>query len=90
MPKKTTPSTSRKSSSSTKRGTTRAPIKTTKESKSGRNEQFKTAGGRTLSRAQLVREIEQGHHPNHHVRVINGVQTPVSNPDSSESNNLDD
>ena len=69
---------------------TRAPIKVTKESPSGRNEQFQTAGGRDLSRTVLVREIKQGHHPNHHVRVVNGVETPASNPDESQKNSLDD
>ncbi len=88
MPKKTTSTPARKTPA--KRSTTRAPIKVTKESKSGRNEQFRTAGGRDLSRPQLVREIEQGLHPNHHVRVIKGTKTPVSNPDGKTANNLDD
>jgi hypothetical protein len=76
--------------SSTKPSKTRAPIKTTQESHSGRNQRFKTAGGRNLSRSQLVREIEQGRHPDYHVRVIRGIETPVSNPDGNTSNNLDD
>jgi len=87
MPKKTTSTPARKSPA--KRGTTRAPIKVTKESTSGRNEQFRTAGGRDLSRPELVREIKQGKHPNHYVRTINGKETPVSNPDGNTANNLD-
>jgi len=88
-PKKTKTAPARKSAPA-KRGSTRAPIRVTKESTSGRNEQFRTAGGRNLSRSALVREIEQGLHPNHHVRVIKGTKTPVSNPDGNTANNLDD
>lgn len=60
------------------------------ESDSGRNEQFRdNRTGQTMSRAELVRQIEAGNYPNYHVREINNVKTPVSNPDSSEANNLD-
>jgi hypothetical protein len=57
---------------------------------SGRNERFRdNRTGETMSRAELVRQIEAGNYPNYHVREINNVKTPVSNPDSSEANNLD-
>ncbi len=42
-----------------------------------------------MTRAQFVRQIEQGNYANYHVRKINDVKTPVSNPDDSEGNNLD-
>ena len=55
----------------------------------GRNEKFREIqNGESLSRAELVREIRAGNRPGYHVRVINGVATPVSNPDRSEGNNL--
>ncbi len=41
-----------------------------------------------MSRSQFVKEIESGNYDNYHVRVINGVKTPVSDPDHSERNNL--
>lgn len=64
-------------------------IAVTKESDSGRNLGFKdTRTGERLSRAGLVQKIEQGMYSNYHVREINGVKTPVSNPDRSEGNNL--
>jgi len=64
-------------------------IKVTKESDSGRNQQFQVGqSGRKVSRADLVKEIEAGKHPDYHVREVNGVKTPVSNPDSKEGNNL--
>jgi hypothetical protein len=42
-----------------------------------------------MSREEFVREIEKGKYSDYHVRDINGVPTPVSNPDKSEQNNLD-
>lgn len=62
-------------------------IKVTRESDSGRNERFRD-GNREISRPQFVREIKQGEHPGYHVRDVNGVPTPCSNPDKSERNNL--
>ncbi len=64
-------------------------IKVVSESDSGRNQRFQdTRTGEQMSRANLVRTIEQGAYPNYHIRTINGVKTPVSNPDNSEGNNL--
>jgi hypothetical protein len=62
----------------------------TNEDGSGRNQNFhdrKT--GQDMTRAGFVREIEHGNYDDYHVRVINGIKTPVSNPDGSEGNNLD-
>ena len=42
-----------------------------------------------MTRAGFVKKIEQGNYPNYHVRKINGVKTPVSNPDGTSNNNLD-
>lgn len=59
------------------------------ESDSGRNLRFHdNRTGADMTRAGFVRQIEQGNYDNYHVRVINGVKTPVSNPDGSEGNNL--
>jgi len=60
------------------------------ESESGRNREFKdTKNGRTISRTEFVGKIEVGTYEDYHVRKINNVKTPVSNPDGSEGNNLD-
>ena len=68
----------------------RKRVNVTKESDSGRNLQFHdNRAGRNMSRAGFVSAIEAGQYPNYHVRKINGVKTPVSNPDKSEANNLD-
>jgi hypothetical protein len=41
-----------------------------------------------MTRGQFVREINNGNYENYHVRNINGIPTPVSNPDSTRNNNL--
>ena len=65
-------------------------ITVTEESDSGRNTRFHdNHSGADLTRAQFVREIERGNYDRYHVREINGVKTPVSNPDKSTNNNLD-
>ena len=67
----------------------RNKVKVTSESSTGRNMRFRVPGGRgEMSRAQFVRGIERGDFPGYHVRVINGVKTPVSNPDGKRGNNL--
>ena len=65
-------------------------IKVIEESNTGRNEKFQdNYTGTNMTRNQFVRKIENGEYPNYHIRNINGVPTPVSNPDDSERNNLD-
>jgi hypothetical protein len=64
-------------------------VTVTRESDSGRNQRFHdNYTGREMSRDEFVRQIRQGNYDNYHVRKINGVPTPVSNPDNSENNNL--
>ena len=65
-------------------------VKVTRESETGRNTRFHdNRTGTDMTRTQFVREIERGSYDRYHVREINGVKTPVSNPDSSTDNNLD-
>ena len=65
-------------------------VKVTKESDSGRNQRFRdTRTGQEMTRAQFVKKIETGQYPNYHVRKINKIKTPVSNPDNTTNNNLD-
>ena len=53
-----------------------------RKSDTGRNLQFHdNYTGADMSRARFVQEIERGNYTRYHVRVINGVKTPVSNPD---------
>ena len=65
-------------------------VTVTQESETGRNERFRdNYTGQNMTRNQFVREINNGNYDNYHVRIINNVPTPVSNPDNSERNNLD-
>lgn len=65
-------------------------VKVTSESDSGRNQRFHDNFKDTdMTRSQFVKEIQGGNYSNYHVRNINGVKTPVSNPDRSKNNNLD-
>jgi len=65
-------------------------VRTTQENDSGRNMKFyDTKNGVDMTRAQFVNKIEQGEYSDYHVRKINGIKTPVSNPDNKEGNNLD-
>lgn len=67
----------------------RKRVSVTSESSSGRNQFFHdNYKGKDMSRTQFVKEIKLGNYPSYHVRKINGTATPVSNPDSSENNNL--
>jgi len=62
----------------------------TSESDSGRNQKFHdNKSGKDMTRTQFVQEIKHGNFPDYHVRTVNGLPTPVSNPDRKESNNLD-
>jgi len=65
-------------------------IKVTSETDTGRNTKFHdNRTGADMSRAQFVKKIEQDQYDNYHVRKINNVKTPVSNPDGKGGNNLD-
>jgi hypothetical protein len=59
------------------------------ENSSGRNQRFRDNYTKTeITRQEFVRQIEKGNYDNYHIRKINDVKTPVSNPDNSENNNL--
>ncbi|WP_055078747.1 hypothetical protein [Lagierella massiliensis] len=65
-------------------------VKVTRQSKSGRNLGFKnTSTGRYMNRQTFVKAIKAGNYKGYHVRKINGIDTPCSNPDKSANNNLD-
>jgi len=67
----------------------RKTVTVTRESATGRNTSFvDTRTGTNMTRPQFVKQIERGVYPEYHVRVVNGVKTPASNPDSRRNNNL--
>ncbi|MDD4976702.1 MAG: hypothetical protein PHY93_20270 [Bacteriovorax sp.] len=64
-------------------------VSVTKESSSGRNERFRdNKTDKNMTRTDFVSEIKKGNYESYHIRKIDGKDTPVSNPDKSESNNL--
>ncbi|MBE8717579.1 hypothetical protein C4F51_10295 [Cellvibrio sp. KB43] len=68
----------------------RRRISVTSESVTGRNESFHdNFKNLDMTRPQFVKSIKAGEYENYHVRNINGIDTPVSNPDASKNNNLD-
>jgi hypothetical protein len=64
-------------------------VTVTKESSTGRNEGFHdNKRNLDMTRAGFVKRIEKGEYPNYHVRKVNQIKTPASNPDKSKQNNL--
>ncbi len=64
-------------------------ISVIEESDSGRNKRFidnKTK--RIMTRSQFATKIDKGEYQKYHTREVNGLTTPVSNPDNKEGNNL--
>lgn len=64
-------------------------VTVTNQTSSGRNTKFHdNYTVKDMTRSQLVNQIKQGNYDNYHIRTINGIETPVSNPDNSSNNNL--
>ena len=64
-------------------------VRSITQNSTGRNITFKDVSSRTkMTRSQFVAKIENNKYPDYHVRIINGIKTPCSNPDKSERNNL--
>jgi hypothetical protein len=41
-----------------------------------------------MTRSEFVDKIQAGLYENYHVRKVHGLETPASNPDLTENNNL--
>ena len=64
-------------------------LEVTKESDSGRNLEFiDKITGEKFTRPKIVERIKKGDYSDYHIRKVNGLETPVSNPDGKEGNNL--
>lgn len=64
-------------------------ISVTAETPTGRNKAFKdNRTGESMTDKQFVKKIEQGVYPNYHIRTIDNIKTPCSNPDGKPGNNL--
>ena len=63
----------------------RKRVTVTHETSTGRNERFHdNYTGKDMTRRQFVQEIRNGNYSNYHVRDVNGIPTPISNPDSTK------
>jgi len=64
-------------------------VRSVVQNSTGRNITFKdVSSGTKMTRSQFVSKIENNQYSDYHVRTINGIKTPCSNPDKSERNNL--
>ena len=64
-------------------------VTVTKENDTGRNIRFRdNRTGTNMTDKQFVKAIENRKYINYHVRVINNIKTPISNPDNTANNNL--
>lgn len=59
-------------------------VSVTNESSTGRNTNFiDKVSGEKMTRAGFVNKIEHGNYEGaYHVRIINGIKTPCSNPEN--------
>lgn len=68
----------------------RKRVKVISKTKTGRNKLFHdNFNNINMTAKQFVKEIKNGNYKNYHIRKINGIETPVSNPDKLTNNNLD-
>jgi hypothetical protein len=65
-------------------------IKGNQDGEGGRNESYTILGRGTVRRKQLVREVEQGKHPNFSTYERGGEKYVRAKPDSLKKNNVDE
>ncbi len=63
-------------------------IKGNNDGPNGRNETYDIGKRKDIPRAQVVREIKDGKHPDAHVVKINGREYARDNPDRSTADNV--
>lgn len=65
-------------------------IKGNRDGEGGRNESYTIPGRGVVTRRQLVREVENGKHPNFSIYTREGEKYVRGNPDSKERNNVNE
>jgi len=63
-------------------------IKGNQDGPGGRNETYNIGGRKNVPRNVVVKEIEQGKHPDAHTVKVNGVKYARDNPDQSKRDNV--
>ena len=65
------------------------PIIVKEKSTTGRNIKFQNKyTGESMTLLQFIGAIKNSQYTGYHLRKVNGVETPVSNPDNKKRNNL--
>lgn len=59
------------------------------DGKNGENQSYTVWGRGPVSRAQLVREVRNGQHPNFGIVTVDGTPYVRANPDGQKGNNVD-
>ncbi|MFC3679111.1 DUF3892 domain-containing protein [Bacterioplanoides pacificum] len=59
------------------------------DGKNGENQSYTIRGRGEVSRAQLVREVNNGQHEGVHVQCVNGTNYVRANPNSRSCDNID-
>tara|TARA_Y100000590_G_C15269184_1_gene844330 strand:- start:127 stop:357 length:231 start_codon:yes stop_codon:yes gene_type:complete len=66
------------------------PIVVLTEDEKGRNQLFfDLFMQKSLTREEFVTKIKENEYPGYFIKIINGIETPVSKPDDHNTNNLD-
>ena len=65
-------------------------IKGNRDGEGGRNDTYNIPGRGTVTRSTLVREIKQGKHPAFSTYTREGRTYARANPDSKDSNNVNE
>jgi len=65
-----------------------AKIKGNNDGPGGRNETYDIGNRKNVPRPQVVKEVEQGKHPDVHVVKINNKKYVRDNPDNSKRDNV--
>jgi hypothetical protein len=65
-------------------------IKGNQDGEGGRNDTYTITGRGVVDRKDLVEEVEAGKHPDFSLYEKDGVKFVRSNPDSTQSNNINE
>lgn len=63
-------------------------IKGNNDGPGGRNDSYQIGSRREVPRAEAVREVKKGLHPDVHIVKVNNREFPRDNPDNSAKDNV--
>jgi Protein of unknown function (DUF3892) len=65
-------------------------IKGNRDGKNGRNDTYDIGGRKAVPRKNVVKEVENGQHPDYHTMTRCGEKYIRDNPDKSKKDNVND